>query len=224
MEAEADLSHEMVLDLGSRNLEIGVCTDSAQALLRIGMARPDVLIIGVDVPGLSLDRLITAVREAMGVPIIVGADPDDAERATRALESGAMACVARPYRAAELAALVHASAPEGLTEPERVWRDSVREGRIELDPRGHRVRVDGQPVSLAMREFQLLKYLLDHAGLVVTREQIWREVWNRELPPVHNTIAVHIRRLRDKLRKGRDAPRYIHTVRGVGYRLDADAA
>ncbi|MEU0492093.1 response regulator transcription factor [Nocardiopsis sp. NPDC006139] len=224
MEAENDISHEMVLDLGSRNLDIGVCTDSAQALLRIGMARPDVLIVGVDVPGLPLELLIAAVRETLGIPIIVGADPDDAEQATRALEAGAMACVARPYRAVQLAALIHASAPEHLPEPARSWQGSVRAGRIELDPHGHRVRVDGQPVSLAMREFQLLRYLLDHAGLVVTREQIWREVWNKELPPAHNTIAVHIRRLRDKLRKDRESPRYIHTVRGVGYRLDADAA
>ncbi len=224
VEVEAEISHGLVLDLGSQGMDIGVCTDSAQALLRIGMARPDILIVGADAPGLPLEALIRAVRAVLDIPVVIGVRDHDAERAARALGAGATACVTRPYRASELAAILRSARPDRAPRAEASAPGVVRAGILELDPHGYQLRVCGRRIDLALREFQLMKYLVDHAGLVVTREQIWREVWNRDQPLVNNTISVHIRRLRDKLRKTEAGPRYIHTIRGVGYRLDVDAA
>ncbi|MEV6820685.1 response regulator transcription factor [Nocardiopsis dassonvillei] len=224
VESEAEISHGLVLELGSEGMDIGVCTDSAQALLRIGMASPDILVVGADVPGLPLEALIGAVRAVLDIPVVIGVRDHDADRAALALGAGATACVARPYRVSELAAMIHAARPGRAPRAKASAPDVVRAGILELDPHGYQLRVCGRSIDLALREFQLMKYLVDHAGLVVTREQIWREVWNRDQPLVNNTISVHIRRLRDKLRKTEAGHRYIHTIRGVGYRLDVDAA
>ncbi|OLT27114.1 DNA-binding response regulator [Nocardiopsis sp. CNR-923] len=226
IEPESEQSHQLVLSLSGHDMDITVCVDGAEALLRIGMVRPDTLVTSADPPEIDLDTLVRVTRRATDAPILIGVGPGDSQRAMRALAAGATACVNRPYRIPELSALLRGSLPAGgaPTPIDGVQHPvALRSGALELDALGHRLFVDGDPVNLALREFGIIDFLMRHSGRVVSREELWAEVWHKPLPPVNNTIAVHIRRLRHKLGDSESQPRFIHTVRGIGYRLDTSA-
>ncbi|MGW5874987.1 response regulator transcription factor [Nocardiopsis terrae] len=222
VEPESEQSHQLVLSLSGHDVDITVCVDGAEALLRVGMARPDALLTNSAPPEVELETLVRVTRRATDIPILIGVGPGDSQRAMRALAAGATACVNRPYRIPELSALLRGSlpGPEGVPAVEVGASAALRSGDLELDALGHRLFVDGHPVNLALREFGIMDFLLRHSGRVVSREELWTEVWRKPLPPVNNTIAVHIRRLRHKLGDSESQPRFIHTVRGIGYRLD----
>ncbi|MFE1170624.1 response regulator transcription factor [Nocardiopsis sp. NPDC058789] len=226
VEPESEQSHQLVLSLSGHDVDITVCVDGAEALLRVGMVRPDTLLTNAAPPEVDLETLVRVTRRAMDIPILIGVGAGDSQRAMRALSAGATACVNRPYRIPELAALLRGSLPGSETAPSSAPGGPValRSGDLELDALGHRLFVDGQPVNLALREFGIMDFLLRHSGRVVSREELWTEVWRKPLPPVNNTIAVHIRRLRHKLGDSEAQPRFIHTVRGIGYRLDTTSA
>lgn len=222
VEPESEQSHQLVLSLSGHDVDITVCVDGAEALLRVGMSRPDTLVTSATPAEVDLETLVRVTRRATEAPILIGVGPGDSQRAMRALAAGATACVNRPYRIPELAALLRGSlpgadggAPDGAASP-----TALRSGALELDALGHRLFVDGNPVNLALREFGIMDFLLRNNGRAVSREELWTEVWHKPLPPVNNTIAVHIRRLRHKLGDSEAQPKFIHTIRGIGYRLD----
>ncbi|MGW3350787.1 response regulator transcription factor [Nonomuraea rubra] len=197
-------------ELSAYGVAVMHCDNGVEALLRIGAERPDVLLLTADLPGIEAVTLITSLRRSMNMTIIVGVGPGDAEIAMRALQAGATACVARPYRSSELLPLINAGS--GPSAPLRV-------GGVELDEAAHVVRVCGEPVHVPLREFELLAYLMRNAGRVVTRHEISRQVWRSTVSPPNNTIAVHIKRLRRRIGDDEKNPALILTVRGVGYRL-----
>lgn len=226
VEPESEQSHQLVLSLSGHDVDITVCVDGAEALLRVGMMRPDTLVTSATPPEVDLETLVRVTRRATEIPVLIGVGPGDSQRAMRALAAGATACVSRPYRIPELAALLRGSLPgvdgghDGTAVPVSLRPAALKSGPLELDARGHRLFVNGAPVDLALREFGIMDFLLRNNGRVVSREELWAEVWRKPLPPVNNTIAVHIRRLRHKLGDSEARPRFIHTVRGIGYRLD----
>lgn len=220
VEPESEQSHQLVLSLSGHDVDITVCVDGAEALLRIGLLRPDTLVTIATPPEVDLETLVRVTRRATDIPILIGVGAGDSHRAVRALAAGATACVSRPYRLPELAALLRGSLPGTEGETANAVPAAMRSGTLELDPLGHRLFVGSTPVDLALREFGIMEFLLRNSGRVVSREELWTEVWHKPLPPVNNTIAVHIRRLRHKLGDSEAQPRFIHTVRGIGYRLD----
>jgi DNA-binding response OmpR family regulator len=227
VEPESEQSHQLVLSLSGHDVDITVCVDGAEALLRVGLLHPDTLVTSATPPEVDLETLVRVTRRATDIPILIGVGPGDSQRAVRALAAGATACVSRPYRIPELASLLRGSLPGadgGAIEGAGAASLALRSGALELDALGHRLFVDGSPVNLALREFGIMDFLLRNNGRVVSREELWTEVWHKPLPPVNNTIAVHIRRLRHKLGDSEAQPRFIHTVRGIGYRLDTQAS
>jgi two-component system, OmpR family, response regulator RegX3 len=134
------------------------------------------------------------------------------------LELGADDYVVKPFSVAELAARIRAvlrRTAERGTAP----KDVLEVGDVELDRRTWTARHRGKPLELARREFELLRLLLEHAGEVVTREKLMREVWETEWMGATKTLDVHVSTLRRKLGDDPSAPRYIHTIRGVGFRF-----
>lgn len=221
VEPESEQSHQLVLSLSGHDVDITVCVDGAEALLRVGMLRPDAVVTSAVPAEVDLETMVRVMRRGVDVPIIIGVGPGDSQQVMRALAAGATACVTRPYRIPELSALLRGSLPGSEPAAGAAAGTAVlRAGALRLDPLGHRLLVDGRPVDLALREFGIMDFLLRNTGRVVSREELWTEVWRKPLPPVNNTIAVHIRRLRHKLGDSEAHPRFIHTVRGIGYRLD----
>ncbi|PRX98939.1 DNA-binding response OmpR family regulator [Allonocardiopsis opalescens] len=217
---DVDAGRELVLALGRHRVDVAVCADGAEALLRLGAIRPDLLIVSADLPGVDALTLIQVLRRSMDLPVLVGTGPRNAETAARALAAGATACVARPYRAPELLAFIMGTAAEPAVEP--LADSELRVGPIRLDARGHHVRVDGRPLTLPLREFEILHYLMRHPGRVITRDELHHQVWRTARPPAANTINVQITRLRRRLTATTSAVQ-IRTVRGMGYRMDVPA-
>ncbi|MFO7249621.1 MAG: response regulator transcription factor [Actinomycetes bacterium] len=211
------LIKELASALQAEGVEVTGVADGAQALLQTGALRPDVVLVSATLTVVDAVDFVRAVRHVQGVPVLLGVGEGDAERAVRALAAGATACVARPYRVPELLPLVQGACSG---EPRRE-RTVLTVGHVELDVSAYQVRVGGDVVHLPLREFELLHFLMRNAGRTVTREQIMRHVWHSEDNLSTNTIAVHVKRLRRRLRDHED--RLIQTVRGVGYRLVAPA-
>src|SRR3954469_11247172 len=160
-----------------------------------------------DEHGVSVLKTITAPRPEQAV--IVGAALSDVESKVRCLELGANDYLTKPFALAELMARVRARMRETATPPPERF---LRVGIVTLDLQRHVAEVGGKHVSLPLREFQLLAFLMRRAGTVCTRQQLLTEVWNCPFDPGTNVVDGCVRRLRHKL--GHDV---IETLRNVGY-------
>jgi DNA-binding response OmpR family regulator len=153
--------------------------------------------------------IVAAVRGRSNLPILIGAGPGDDGLARPALAAGASAVVARPYDITAIAPF----AIKIASESDQV----ITAGPIEVDPRGYETRVHGRDVQLTQRELELLVFLIKQRGNVASSEEISRAVWGRSSDT--NTVAVHVKRLREKLGDDPEHGEFIRTIRGAGYRL-----
>jgi two-component system, OmpR family, response regulator RegX3 len=178
----------------------------------------DLVLLDLMLPDMDGRDVCRQLRQSSSVPVIMlTARGLETDRVV-GLELGADDYVVKPFSVAELAARIRAvlrrSAERGTGT-----KDMLAVGDVELDRRTWTARLRGEPLELARREFELLRLLLEHAGEVVTREKLMREVWETEWMGATKTLDVHVSTLRRKLGDDPASPRYIHTVRGVGFRF-----
>ena len=215
--AVAGADHDLVDPVNgqgkNQGLRIERYHDGTEALLGIGMSPPHALLVAPDLPLVTPHELIRAVRRHWDFPIIVGFDTHNADEATRSLEAGATACIPRPYRWDDLGPLLR-----GSTHPIRDTTNELSFGDFVLDRCAYTAAYRGDELQLSMREFELLDYLIEQQGHVVSRDQISEAVWNG--PTATNTVVVHIRRLRRKIGDDPKDGAIIRNVRGAGYRLE----
>jgi DNA-binding response OmpR family regulator len=187
---------------------------------------PDLVVLDVMLPGIDGFDVCRILRSESPVPIVMlSAKGEELDRIL-GLEIGADDYVAKPFHMRELIARVKALLRrvqiEETRQPDADEPSGVLTiGDVELDSEAHRILVHGRPVPLKPREFDLLAYLMRHAGRVVNRDQVLRDVWGYDLPTDTRTIDVHVRWIRQKLAEAGASSPEIETVRGVGYRLAA---
>jgi len=188
------------------------------ALGRGRTLRPDLVLLDIGLPdGSGLD-VCRELRSSSNVPIIIlSARGEEADRIV-GLELGADDYVVKPFSAREViarirAVLRRASAPTGAAD------GPIEVGDVRLDPARRTASLDGEPLELARKEFDLLALLLQEAGTVVSRERLIDEVWDVNWFGSTKTLDVHVSALRKKLLDDAADSRYIHTVRGVGFRF-----
>ena len=188
------------------------CRDGAEALLAVGAQPPGVLVLAANIDTVDAPRIAAAVRSHHSdLPILIGAAPGQEELTRQAMAAGASAVIARPYD-------ITAIAPFALNASNHPHQPSVFiAGPIYVDLRGYETKVRSREVQLTQRELELLVFLIQRRGRVASQEEISRAVWGRS--PDTNTIAVHVKRLREKLGEDPEHGEYIRTIRGVGYRL-----
>ncbi|MEU0651404.1 response regulator transcription factor [Streptomyces albogriseolus] len=198
-------------DVGIRAL---VCHNGAEALLQVGARRPRAVLLGAPLPVVGAARVTELIARLHPVPVLVGAGADGAEEATAAVAAGAIAFVARPYRIEEITPLLRSGRHEGdgSAVPLKV-------GDIELDPAGFHVYVRGRSLQLPVREFLLLRYFMERPNKVITRRELTQALWGTEAPE-SNTLTVHVRRVRTKLKEEGESCCSIDAIRGMGYRLE----
>jgi DNA-binding response OmpR family regulator len=196
-----------------------VVTTGTAALEQARSGRFELLVLDLGLPemdGLEVCRRIRAVRPHLAV-LMLTARTDEVDFVV-GLDAGADDYVGKPFRLAELLARVRA-----LLRRKQSADVVIEAGDIHLDARGRRVLVAGQDATLANREFDLLRYLMERGGEVVSREEILTEVWGTPDLLSSKTLDMHISWLRRKI--GDDQPgrkKRIVTVRGVGFRFDPD--
>ena len=179
--------------------------------------RPDLVILDLGLPDVDGHQVLRMIRSVSRVPVIVATARDDEAEIVRALDSGADDYLVKPFGAAQLEARVRAvlrRSGDGATRAAL-----VRMGGLHLDLTARTVTVDGAPVELTPREFDLLRYLAERPGQVVGKRELLAEVWHLPYGAADKTVDVHLSWLRRKLGETAQAPRYLHTVRGVGVRL-----
>ncbi|WP_443045440.1 winged helix-turn-helix domain-containing protein [Streptomyces sp. NBC_00259] len=174
------------------------------------------MLLAAPLPVVGDAQVTELIAKLHPAPVLVGAGPDGVAEATAAVAAGAVAFVARPYRAEEILPLLTAGRATGDGSA-----DPLVVGDIELDPAGFHVYVRGRSLQLPVREFMLLRYLMERAGRVVSREELILALWGAERLG-SNTLTVHIRRIRSRLSEGASSCCTIDAIRGMGYRLECD--
>ncbi len=177
---------------------------------------PDVVVLDLGLPDVDGSDVLRMIRGVSQVPVIIATARDDDVEIVRLLDAGADEYVVKPYSGAELEARVRAmlrrSAAVGPS-------NTLRVGGIAIELRSRTAEIDGEALVLNRKEFDLLAYLATRAGEVVSRQELYAEVWRQPYGGADKTIDVHVSWLRRKLGETAAEPRYLHTVRGVGVRL-----
>jgi DNA-binding response OmpR family regulator len=199
--------------------DVRTAADGPGALERVSERRPDLVVLDLMLPGIDglevMRRLRDIDRDRIAI-ILLTAKGEESDRVV-GLRLGADDYVVKPFSPAELVARVDAvlrrvdTTPDG--EPPLVFDG------LEVDPSGRRVVVDGEEVALTQREFELLLFLARHPGQAFTRHDLMDRVWRYSFYTDTSTVTVHVRRLRAKIERDPERPRYLETVWGVGYRF-----
>jgi two-component system, OmpR family, response regulator RegX3 len=184
-------------------------------------ARPDLVLLDVMLPDGTGFDLLRDLRSDGHVPVIMlTARGDEADRVL-GLELGADDYVVKPFSARELTARIRAVLRRTSAVAAPASPDRLAIGAVELDPAARTATLDGTPLELTRKEFDLLALLMGQAGSVVSRERLIDEVWDVNWFGSTKTLDVHVSGLRKKLGDDPSDPRYLHTVRGVGFRFAA---
>lgn len=209
--------------LTQENYEVLSAYDGEEALKILQATPVDLLIIDVMMPKLDGIRATLKIREKNNIPIIIlSAKSEDADKIL-GLNVGADDYVTKPFNPLELVARVKSQLRRytrlGSTVPET---DTVYEaGGLSINDDLKQVTVDGEPVKLTPIEYNILLLLVKNKGKVFSIDQIYEKIWNEEAIGADNTVAVHIRHIREKIEINPKDPRYLKVVWGVGYKIEA---
>ncbi|MXZ15628.1 MAG: response regulator transcription factor [Acidimicrobiales bacterium] len=233
---EPSFTEALSVGLRREGFEVRTAADGRAALAEINEAEPDLVLLDVMLPGMSGLDVCREIRKQSRVPLIMVTARAEEIDAVVGLEVGADDYVAKPYRMRELVARMRAvlrraseqsppSQPSGPPSPpsDLLPQPQLIEGDVELDIDRHELRVRGELVTLALREFELLAYLMARAGRVVTRDSLMQNVWGYNYVGDTKTIDVHVKRLRAKIEDDPSSPQRITTIRGLGYRYERSA-
>jgi DNA-binding response OmpR family regulator len=197
--------------------------DGVLGLNLVRRISPDLVILDADLPGIDGITLCGTIRKQANMPIVLLTGGADELQQVVGLDRGADLCMVKPVSLAELRARLRALLRRAAQRHSaRVQPLTV--GELRLDIHRRRAWVGAEKLDLTPKEFELLAYMMRNHGVVLSREQLLRDVWGGRVAPTSQTLDVHIRWLRQKVEPDPDNPIYIQTVRMIGYRLQEPAA
>jgi DNA-binding response OmpR family regulator len=180
---------------------------------------PDAVVLDLGLPDVDGTQVLGMIRGISAVPVIVATARDDESVMVQVLDQGADDYVVKPFSAEQLDARVRAVLRRG--RPAEETEPPLIVGSLRVDRSTRVAALDGRPLDLSRMEFDLLAYLAERAGRVVSKRQLMAEVWQQPYGGADKTVDVHLSWLRRKLGETAAEPRYLHTVRGVGVKLVA---
>ena len=204
--------------LRREGFEVAVAEDGASGLAEFDVCGADLVLLDLMMPGMPGTEVCRQLRQRSNVAVIMVTARDSEVDKVVGLELGADDYVTKPFSHRELVARIRAVLRRG-TESELV-PDVVEGNGIRVDVERHEVTVNGQPVRLALKEFELLELLLRNAGRVMTRGQLIDRIWGADYVGDTKTLDVHIKRLRSKIEADPGNPVLVVTVRGLGYKFE----
>jgi two-component system, OmpR family, response regulator RegX3 len=221
VEDEESITTPLVEALRREGFDTEVSATAGESLALAERVKPDLVLLDVMLPDGSGFEVCRELRARSRVPIIMlTARGEEADRVA-GLELGADDYVVKPFSARELVARVRAVLRRAAEAGERRAEGATEIGDVRIDPGRRSVSFRGDELELSRKEFDLLRLLIENAGSVVTRERLIDEVWDTNWFGSTKTLDVHVSGLRKKLDDDAASPRYIHTVRGVGFRFSA---
>lgn len=220
VEDEEALSDPLAFLLGREGFQTVVVDNGLDALPTFEREGADLVLLDVMLPGMPGTEVCRKLREVSSVPIIMLTAKDSELDKVFGLELGADDYVTKPYSARELIARIRAVLRRRSAEPDIPTDAVLTGGPVRMDIDRHVVTVNGEEVPMPLKEFELLEILLRNVGRVMTRGQLIERVWGADYVGDTNTLDVHIKRLRSKIEPDSSAPRYVVTVRGLGYKFE----
>ena len=224
VEDEENYRDPLALSLRRDGYEVVEAQDGAAAMERFeaagragGSGTIDLVLLDLMLPRLPGTEVCRRIRRTSSVPVIMLTAKNSEVDKIVGLEIGADDYVTKPYSYRELLARVHAVLRRSHeSEPQEPLLSA---GRVAMDVERHEVRVDGEIVTMPLREFELLELFLRNPDRVLTRSQIIESIWGSNYVGDTKTLDVHVKRIRAKIEAEPSAPRLLTTVRGVGYML-----
>ncbi len=220
VEDEQSLREPLVYILQREGFDVLEAVDGPSALLQWQNNSPDLILLDLMLPGMSGVDVCREIRTQSNVPIIMVTAKDSEVDKVVGLEIGADDYVVKPYSTRELLARIKAVLRRGAVQDSNESRSVLEAGPVRLDTERHAVTVNGQPVTLPLKEFELLEYLMDNTNRVLTRGQIIDRVWGSNYYGDTKTLDVHVKRIRSKIEPDPANPQFIMTVRGLGYKFE----
>jgi two-component system, OmpR family, response regulator RegX3 len=220
VEDERSIIEGLAITLEAEGFQVVWVKDGLDAIPAFERVRPDLVVLDLMLPGMSGTDICRTLRARSDVPIIMLTARDAEVDRVVGLELGADDYVTKPFSTRELVARIKAVLRRAPLVDTVTGDDvPVEASGVRVDRARHEVRVDGALVELPPKEFELLAYLIEHAGRVLTRGQLIAEIWGSDYVGDTKTLDVHIRRLRSRIEQEPKDPVRIQTVRGVGYRF-----
>ena len=206
--------------LGKEGFSVTTASNGREALEKFDQGGIDLILLDLMLPEISGTEVCRRIRSKSDVPIIMLTAKDSDVDKVVGLELGADDYVTKIQSSAELIARIRAVLRRGKVESPGDNSGIMSAAHIKMDIDRHKVTVNGLEVSLPLKEFELLEFLIRNAGRVLTRVQLIDRVWGSDYFGDTKTLDVHIKRLRAKIEKDPANPVYIQTIRGLGYKFE----
>lgn len=218
VEDEESFSDALSFMLRKEGFTVSIATTGPDALTQFEREPADLILLDLMLPGMSGTDVCRTIRTRSRVPIIMVTAKDSEIDKVLGLELGADDYVTKPFSSRELVARIRAVLRRNVED----FGDSpvVEAGPVVIDPERHLVLVKGEPVSMPLKEFDLLEYLVRNSGRVLTRGQLIDRVWGSDYVGDTKTLDVHVKRLRAKVEADPAHPVHLLTVRGLGYKFE----
>ncbi len=221
VEDDPDVSRLIEHNLRTAGFEVSAFFSGTPVVPHAAMTHPALFLLDIMLPGMNGYDLCRQIRqhERLGqTPIIfLSARTQEPDR-LQAFDAGGDGYITKPFSPRELIARVRNVL---RIQPEVPGSETIQLGELEIDCASMTVRVEGRTVVTTVREFRLLEYLVRHQGRVFTRDQLLDAVWKENCFVIPRSIDVFVRRLREKIEPDPRHPRYLKTLRGIGYRFEA---
>jgi two-component system response regulator RegX3 len=219
VEDEDSFSDALSFMLRREGYEVFIAADGNTALAEFDKHGPDLVLLDLMLPGISGTEVCRIIRSKSTVPIIMLTAKDGEVDKVVGLELGADDYVTKPFSSRELLARVRAVLRRN-GEQDELLPPTIEAGSVRIDIERHVVSVRGEHVTMPLKEFDLLEFLVRNSGRVLTRNQLIDRVWGADYVGDTKTLDVHIKRLRAKIEVDPSHPSHIQTVRGLGYKFD----
>jgi len=219
VEDEDSFSDALSYMLRKEGFDVALAPTGPDALEEFDRNGADLVLLDLMLPGIPGTEVCRALRQRSNVPVIMLTAKDSEVDKVVGLELGADDYVTKPFSSRELVARIRAVLRRGA-EAAELLSSVLEAGPVRMDVDRHVVTVDGEGVKLPLKEFELLEMLLRNAGRVLTRGQLIDRIWGADYVGDTKTLDVHVKRLRAKIEPDPGHPRYLLTVRGLGYKLE----
>ncbi|MFM2022703.1 MAG: hypothetical protein RIR89_95 [Actinomycetota bacterium] len=219
VEDEPNLREPLVYLLEKEGYQVVEAADGKAAIENFQKHSPDLILLDLMLPGISGNEVCRMIRLESQVPIIMITAKDTEIDKVVGLEIGADDYVTKPYSTRELLARMKAVLRRGADLPASE-SGLLKAGPVIMDIDRHTVSVNGEPIQMPLKEFELLELLIENVNRVLTRGQIIDRVWGSNYFGDTKTLDVHVKRVRSKIEEDPSRPRHIITVRGLGYKFE----
>lgn len=219
-EDEKDIRHLLAMHLSQAGHTVLEAADGREALELFGRQPVDLMLLDVMMPQLNGFQVLTKVRESSDIPVIFLTARLEEEDKILGLGLGADDYVVKPFSLLEIGSRVNAQLRRFLTYSVAPRKTLIRNGPFELDYDTYTVTKSGYPLELNPKEFKILALLMENLGKVYTKKQLYESIWEEAYYGDANTIMVHISHLREKIEDNPKEPKYLKTIRGIGYRME----